>query len=168
MTNLGYPNLKTATDPELDPALVHGLIRQESAFRQHAVSRAGARGLMQLMPHTAKVVSSKLRIKYSRTRLLLDPAYNIRLGQTYLKQMLNEFNGSVIMALAAYNAGPHRVKRLVRTLGQPGPSALDMVDWIEQIPYTETRNYVQRVLENRAVYHSRNNGIRLALVLDEK
>ncbi|MBO43892.1 MAG: lytic murein transglycosylase [Rhodospirillaceae bacterium] len=168
LTNLGYPNLKTATDPELDPALVHGLVRQESAFRQHAVSRAGARGLMQLMPHTAKLVSRKLRIKYSRARLLLDPAYNIRLGQTYLKQMLNQFNGSVIMALTAYNAGPHRVRRLIRTLGQPGPSVLDMVDWIEQIPFTETRNYVQRVLENRTVYHSRTNDIRVASFLDEK
>ena len=123
---------------------------------------------MQLMPHTAKLVSRKLRIKYSRARLLLDPAYNIRLGQTYLKQMLNQFNGSVIMALTAYNAGPHRVRRLIRTLGQPGPSVLDMVDWIEQIPFTETRNYVQRVLENRTVYHSRTNDIRVAIFLDEK
>lgn len=168
LTDLGYPNLKAATDPELDPALVHGLVRQESAFHQQAVSRAGARGLMQLMPRTAQLVSRKLKIRYSRARLLLDPAYNIRLGQSYLKRMLDRFDGSIIMALAAYNAGPHRVKRWVQTFGHPGPSALDMVDWIEQIPYTETRNYVQRVLENRAVYHSRNNGIRVAIALGDQ
>lgn len=168
LTDLGYPNLDAATDPDLDPALVHGLVRQESAFHQKAVSRAGARGLMQLMPGTARLVSRKLKIRYSRARLLRDPAYNIRLGQSYLKQMLDRFDGSVIMALAAYNAGPHRVQRLVRTFGHPGPTIFDMVDWIEQIPFTETRNYVQRVLENRAVYHSRNNGIHVAVALEDQ
>ncbi|MGY9107651.1 MAG: transglycosylase SLT domain-containing protein, partial [Alphaproteobacteria bacterium] len=87
----------------------------------------------------------------SRGRLTQDPAYNIQLGQAYLKRMLDKFDGSIILALSAYNAGPRSAARWVRQKGEPGPNVLDMVDWIEQIPYTETRNYVQRVLENRTV-----------------
>ena len=168
LTETGYPNLELETDSELDASLVHGLIRQESAFHQKAVSRAGARGLMQLMPRTAHRVARKLRIRYSKARLVRDPAYNIRLGQSYLKQMLGRFDGSVILALAAYNAGPGAVERWIRAFGKPGSSILDMIDWIEQIPFTETRNYVQRVLENRTVYHSREHNLQVAIAIGEE
>jgi soluble lytic murein transglycosylase len=167
LTSAGYPKLQTQTNAELDPALVHALIRQESAFDDKAISRAGARGLMQLMPTTALRVARKLKIRYSRGRLTQDPAYNIQLGQAYLKRMLDKFDGSIILALSAYNAGPRSAARWVRQNGEPGPNVLDMVDWIEQIPYTETRNYVQRVLENRTVYHGRKNGLHMAITLGE-
>ena len=141
------------------------MVRQESAFDQEAVSRAGARGLMQLMPQTALRVARQLRIPYSRRRLTRDPTYNLRLGQAYLRDRVTDFDGSLILALAAYNAGPMRVERWLRAYGDPGPNIYAAVDWIESIPFTETRNYVQRVLENLAVYRTRQNGLKMSLTL---
>ena len=155
LTNSGYPKLVYKIDPNLDPALANGLVRQESAFFNGAISRAGARGLMQLMPTTAYRMARKIRIRYSKSRLTRDPEYNLRLGQTYLKRLLARYNGSEILALAAYNAGPNAVNRWVRRLGPPGNSIFNRVDWIESIPFKETRNYVQRVLENKNVYQSK-------------
>ncbi len=168
LTDIGYPKFETRLDDDLDPTLINGLIRQESAFFKGAISRAGARGLMQLMPTTAYRVARKMRISYSKVRLTRDPAYNVRLGQYYLKQLLARYNGSVILALAAYNAGPGAVNRWVRHLGLPGPSIPDKVDWIEKIPYEETRNYVQRVLENRSVYQNRGTDRKIITTLGEK
>ncbi len=168
LTDIGYPKLKNRLDNDLDPTLINGLIRQESAFYKGAVSRAGARGLMQLMPTTAYRVARKMRVRYSKARLTRDSAYNVRLGQHYLKQLLKRYNGSEILALAAYNAGPGAVNRWIRRLGRPGPSILDKVDWIEKIPYKETRNYVQRVLENRSVYRNRGSNRKIVMTLGDK
>ncbi|MBT5943625.1 MAG: lytic transglycosylase domain-containing protein, partial [Rhodospirillaceae bacterium] len=147
-----WPLPKRDADTPLEDALVLSVIRQESGFDRTAISRAGARGMMQLMPATAQQIAKGLSEPYSRTRLLTDPGYNIRLGGGYLEQMLKRFNGSAPLALAAYNAGPHRVIRWVRENGDPRTGEIDMLDWIETIPFSETRNYVQRVLESVPVY----------------
>jgi soluble lytic murein transglycosylase len=147
-----WPLPKRDPDAQLPDALVLSVIRQESGFDRAAISRAGARGMMQLMPGTAKQVAKGLSEPYSRSRLLTDPGYNIRLGGAYLAQMLQRFDGSAPLALAAYNAGPHRVARWVKEFGDPRSGEIEMLDWIETIPFSETRNYVQRVLEAVPIY----------------
>jgi soluble lytic murein transglycosylase len=128
-------------------------IRQESSFEVDAVSSAGARGLMQLMPQTARGVASKLgRSDHTTTRLTADPHYNMTLGQTYLAGLLNDYDGSYLLALAAYNAGPGRAAQWIRDNGDPRGSGVDPIDWVEMITIEETRNYVQRVIENVQVY----------------
>lgn len=146
-----YPSIEVG-DAEPEEALTLALIRQESAFDQKAVSHAGARGLMQLMPATAKEVARKQRQKYDKQRLVTDPAYNILLGKAYLSQVVNRFDGSYILGLAAYNAGPHRAKRWIKEFGDPRDPGVDPIDWIEHIPFSETRNYVQRILESLSIY----------------
>ena len=143
-------------------ALVLAVIRQESGFDRTAISRAGARGMMQLLPGTAKQVSKSLSIPYSRAKLTTDPSYNIRLGQAYLAQMLDRFAGSPPLALAAYNAGPHRMDRWLKRYGDPRTASVDMIDWIESIPFHETRNYVQRVSEAATVYRHLLSGAQIA------
>jgi soluble lytic murein transglycosylase len=118
---------------------------------------------MQLMPQTALRVAHRLNISYSQNRLTHDPTYNLRLGQAYLANMLHDYDGSLILALAAYNAGPVRVERWLQRYGDPGPNIYDAIDWTESIPFAETRNYVQRVLENLMVYRSREKGQPLVL-----
>ena len=142
--------------PEL--ALLLGLARQESELDPQAVSRSGAMGLMQLMPATARQVSRKLGLAYSRSRLRTDRGYNIALGSTYLAELLETFRGDRTLALAAYNAGPNRVREWLRTYGDPRSDRVDPVDWIELVPFAETRNYIQRVLESAAVYRHRLKG----------
>lgn len=155
---LGYPFLElensgTSTVKEQrEIPLILSLIRQESAFDPRAVSSAGARGMMQLLPSTAKRVARANGQPYSRARLLDDPQYNIRLGRAYLASMMSRFDHAPALALAAYNAGPARVDRWVRQIGDPRAGEIDLVDWIESIPFSETRNYVQRVLESEIVY----------------
>jgi soluble lytic murein transglycosylase len=145
-----------------EPAVMHAVIRQESLFRQDAVSSAGARGLMQLMPGTARDVSKALGVPYREDRLITDVNYNLRLGSTYVAQMIDRYDGSLPIALAAYNAGPGRASQWLRDIGDPRVARNDrhyaMIDWIERIPIYETRNYVQRVLENASVYRARING----------
>ncbi len=141
-----------------EPALVHAIARQESNFDPRAISRAGARGLMQLMPGTARSVAGHRKEKFSRNRLTSDPGYNLRLGRAYLGRMLERFNGSYILSIAAYNAGPGAAGRWTREFGDPGDPATDAIDWVEMIPYRETRNYVQRVLENLQIYRIRLEG----------
>lgn len=161
----GYPlvNVPDLNDPSApEDALVLAVIRQESGFDRTALSRAGARGMMQLMPGTAKQVSRDLSLPYARDKLMTDPAYNIRLGQTYLAQMLDRFAGSPPLALAAYNAGPHRVDRWLTQFGDPRTGQVDMIDWIESIPFSETRNYVQRVSEAATVYRYLLSGAQVA------
>jgi soluble lytic murein transglycosylase len=150
----GWPLLRVPkTAPE--PALVLALTRQESAFDHRAVSGAGARGLMQLMPGTAKIVAKQLKVKFDAKRLTTDPGYNMMLGAAHLDDLVGGYGGSYVMALAAYNAGPGRVSQWVREYGDPRASDVDVVDWIESIPFDETRNYVQRVMENVQVYRQR-------------
>ncbi len=144
---------------DFDASVALGIMRQESSFDIGAVSSSGARGLMQLMPFTARDVAKQLGIPTSLPVLTSDPDHNMRLGTTYLRDMLARFGGSLPMAVAAYNAGPHRVDQWLGDIGDPRSSAapLDMIDWIELIPFNETRNYVQRVLENIVIYRARRN-----------
>ena len=144
----------TAQDVSAEKALVLALIRQESGFMPEVVSRAGARGLMQLLPETAERVARREDVAYSPKRLD-DPAVNIRLGSAYLKSLIDRFDGSYMLALASYNAGPGRVRRWIQENGDPREPNIDVVDWIEMIPFGETRNYVQRVMESVAVYRAR-------------
>ena len=131
---------------------IHSVIRQESQFDPKAGSYAGAKGLMQLMPYTAKKLSKGLNLKYSKSRLTSDPEYNVILGSAYLDGLLSKYDGSYILTLAAYNAGSSRVTRWIARYGDPRTNDIDPVDWIELIPFKETRNYVQRVMENLQVY----------------
>ena len=128
------------------------VIRQESEFDQKAHSYAGARGLMQLMTYTAKLVAKQAKLPYAKSKLKSDPKYNIQLGSYYLAGLLEEYEGSYPFALSAYNAGPKRVRYWKKINGNPQKGSTNYVDWIELIKFKETRNYVQRVLENINVY----------------
>ncbi len=140
------------TGPPVEPALLLAMLRQESGFRSDAVSHAGARGLMQIMPATARRVARQLRIKYSRKRLTEDPAYNLAIGRAHIEDLVDRYDGSYVLALAAYNAGPRRVRRWLERNGDPRTGEIDVIDWIEMIPLGETRNYVQRILEAVPIY----------------
>ena len=131
---------------------IHSVIRQESQFDSKAGSYAGAKGLMQIMPYTGKKLSKGLNLDYSKSRLINDPEYNVILGSAFLDQLLSMYDGSYILTLAAYNAGSSRVKRWIARYGDPRTNDIEPVDWIELIPFKETRNYVQRVMENLQVY----------------
>jgi len=134
------------------PELVLAVIRQESEFDLKANSSVGARGLMQLMTYTAKLVAKQAKLPYTKSRLKTDPEYNIKLGSYYLAGLLEDYEGSYPFALAAYNAGPKRVKYWKKINGDPQKGKISYVDWVELIKFKETRNYVQRVLENINVY----------------
>ncbi|MFQ5954523.1 MAG: lytic transglycosylase domain-containing protein [Kiloniellales bacterium] len=151
----GYPVMSLPEGQGPDSALIHAVIRQESGFDPRAVSRTGARGLMQLLPATARKVSHRLKARYSKDRLTVDPDYNVMLGRAHLARLIEDFKGSYVLALAAYNAGPKRVGRWIKQHGNPRQDTADAVDWIELIPLTETRNYIQRVLEGLFVYRRR-------------
>ncbi|HKT16497.1 MAG TPA: lytic transglycosylase domain-containing protein [Stellaceae bacterium] len=151
----GYPLAKLPPGGNIETPLVLAMTRQESAFDRGAVSGAGALGMMQLMPATASKIAKSLHIKFSRKRLTHDVAYNITLGRAYLDSLIDNFSGSYVLAVASYNAGPSRVHQWMRDHGDPRRSDVDMIDWIERIPLTETRNYVQRVLENLQIYRLR-------------
>ncbi len=160
LTSQSYPVITNKLQGiSLEWSLVHSLIRQESMFDYKATSPAGALGLMQLMPATAKEVARKKGMKHRTSWLTENPSHNIKLGTGYLDQMLARFNGSYVMAIAAYNAGPGRVDKWVKMFGDPRTGEVDMVDWIESIPIYETRNYVQRVMEGVYVYRLRLKGI---------
>lgn len=137
---------------DVEWALIHALMRQESRFDQQARSHAGARGLMQLMPATAKQTARQLGVSHQLSWLTSKPDHNILLGSRYLRQMLDRYDGSYPMAIAAYNAGPGRVDRWIREIGDPRTAQIDLINWIELIPIYETRNYVQRVMEGVYVY----------------
>lgn len=141
-----------------EPAVSLAVMRQESNFDVSIVSPSGARGLMQLMPATAQQVARRLGEATSLTLLTTDGAHNMRLGTAYLREVLDKFNNFVPLAAAAYNAGPHRVTKWLAENGDPRADGPGMIDWIETIPFNETRNYVQRVLENTVVYQARRTG----------
>ncbi len=142
--------------PGTDWTMVHAITRQESQFAQNALSHAGARGLMQLMPGTAREQAGKMGLSYEMSSLFADPSYNIRLGDGYFSRMMDTYAGSYPLAVAAYNAGPGNVNRWLRDNGDPRNGSVAWVDWIERIPLTETRGYVHRVLENAVVYEAMN------------
>tara|TARA_R110001592_G_scaffold27763_13_gene102717 strand:- start:6323 stop:8374 length:2052 start_codon:yes stop_codon:yes gene_type:complete len=140
-------------------ALVHAIIRQESMFDYKAQSGAGARGLMQLMPATARSMSKQVSMPYKTQWLTAKPKYNMTLGAYYIAKLVDRYNGSYPLAIAAYNAGPSRVDAWIRDFGDPREHEVDLIDWIELIPIYETRNYVQRVMEGVYVYRLRLKNI---------
>ncbi len=146
----GFPTLQTP--PGTNWTMVHAISRQESQFAQNAISHAGARGLMQLMPGTAREQAGKLGMQYMSANLITSPSYNIRLGDAYFSRMMDYYRGAYPLAIAAYNAGPGNVNKWLRRNGDPRNGGVDWVTWIERIPIYETKNYVQRVIENAAVY----------------
>ena len=143
-------SIKTKIMPNQE--LILAIIRQESEFDSRANSYVGARGMMQLMPATAKLVSKRIKINYNKRALTSDPNYNIKLGTYYFNMLLEDYNGVYPFAIAAYNAGPNRVKTWKKKYGDPSKNQIDFIDWIELIRFKETRNYVQRVIENINVY----------------
>jgi soluble lytic murein transglycosylase len=147
-----YPTLSGSVSPSLW-SLAHGISRQESSFDPYAISHAGARGMMQLMTGTANEQAGKMGVGYDSYRLISDPAYNVMLGSAYFQRMLNTWGGSIPLAVASYNAGSGNVRKWVNTYGDPR-GRVDVVKWIEAIPFVETRSYVQRVIENSVVYDS--------------
>ncbi|MBL0942445.1 MAG: lytic transglycosylase domain-containing protein, partial [Alphaproteobacteria bacterium] len=152
MVRWAYPSLPFKIKTAVELALVLAVIRQESDFNASAISSAGARGLMQVMPDTARKVAQEMGLPYKQSRLLNDPAYNAQLGCHYLGKKLEQFGGSYILAIASYNAGATPVWEWIKRNGDPREKSVDLVKWVELIPYSETRTYVQRVLSNLYVY----------------
>ena len=132
--------------------LLLAIIRQESEFDARANSHVGAQGLMQIMPGTAKLVAKNLKTTYSKSLLKSDPKYNIKLGTYYFSSLLEDYDGVFPFAIGAYNAGPNRIKSWVKRYGDPNRGEINFIDWVELIRFKETRNYVQRVIENINVY----------------
>jgi soluble lytic murein transglycosylase len=151
------PKLAELNSP-VAPELSLSIARRESEFDPGVVSPAGARGLMQLMPGTAEEMARKTGQSYARDRLLSDPLYNARLGTAYLEQLQEEFGDNIVLVATAYNAGPTRARRWAAERGHPGDPSVDVVDWIEHVPFTETRNYIMRVAESLAIYRARLSG----------
>lgn len=170
VAGLAYPTegipRSAAIPAGLDRALVYAIARQESSFNPAAVSPVGARGLMQVMPDTAAAMARELRLRHTAAKLTSDPAYNATLGAAYLEKRLADFDGSYILTFAAYNAGAGRVREWIARFGDPRDPGVDPVTWVEDIPYPETRNYVQRVMENVQVYREALGTGRLAILSD--
>ncbi len=141
------------------------ITRQESEFNPLIVSHAGARGIMQVMPITAKHVARQHKIKYQLKRLLSDPSYNAMVATAYIADRMDEFRGSYVKSIAGFNAGPGRVRQWIRKFGDPSNPRVDPIDWIERIPFTETRHYVKKVLANLQVYRARLGKPQTALLI---
>ena len=148
----GYPTVDVPASQNHNWTLAHAIMRQESQFDKAAVSHAGARGLMQLMPGTARETSGKISMAYRPDALTVDTDYNISLGSTYIQRMLDYYGGSYPLAIAAYNGGPGNVNKWLKAYGDPRTGEIGMMEWIEKIPLSETRDYVYRVLENAVMY----------------
>ncbi len=161
-TNAAYPLIDlpatVRSGNRIEPALVLSIIRQESEFDAGVVSHANAHGLMQLIPSTAQAQARREGITYRRAALTSDPQYNMTLGSAHLADLIDDFGGSYVLAIAAYNAGPTNARNWISDWGDPRSRSVDVVDWIELIPFSETRNYVQRVTENLQVYRHRLAG----------
>jgi soluble lytic murein transglycosylase len=151
---VGIPSFDPVGD-QVETAMVYAIARQESAFNPKALSTAGARGLMQLMPATAKRTAERFGLGFDVKRLIDDPVYNARVGSAHLGELMEDWKGSHILAFASYNAGGGNVMKWIKAYGDPRKPGVDEVDWIERIPFYETRNYVQRVMENLRVYRRR-------------
>ncbi|PTQ11597.1 lytic transglycosylase [Sphingomonas oleivorans] len=154
---IGFPTLSVPPTMQSHWTIIHAITRQESQFDRQATSRVGAKGMMQLMPATAREQAQKLGLSYDQARLA-EPSYNVMLGSAYFDRLLNYFGGNYVLAVASYNAGPGNVNKFIRNNGDPRMAGVDVVDWIEAIPLSETRGYVQRVLENAVVYDLMNPG----------
>lgn len=160
LTESGYP-LVTSIDAlpkrKFEEAFVYAIARQESEFATNAVSTAKAYGMMQMINSTAKATARKHRIKYDVNRLASDGDYAAKMGALHLNDLLDQWDGSYILAAVSYNAGPHRAKQWIKKYGDPRSGEIDAIDWVEKIPFSETRNYVMRVMENMQVYRARLN-----------
>lgn len=158
------PEYKPLRDPP-EPAFILGIARQESEFNTVTKSHAGARGILQVMPVTARHICADYKIKCEIDRLMKDPAYNTMMGSAYIGDRMEEFSGSYVLTIAGYNAGPGRARQWINEFGDPRDPKVDPIDWIHRIPFTETREYVQKVLSNIQVYRARlgdeANGLRL-------
>ena len=152
LVGIGYPTVNVPASQSSNWTLVHAIMRQESQFDKAAVSHAGARGLMQLMPGTARETSGKIAMAYRPDALTVDTDYNIQLGSTYIQRRLDYYGGSYPLAIAAYNGGPGNVNKWLKAYGDPRTGSIGIMEWIEKIPLTETRDYVYRVLENAVMY----------------
>ena len=160
LTETGYPLIPAieGLSSKFDKPFVYAIARQESEFNYSAVSSAKAYGLMQMINATARTTARRHRIPYNRARMTTDINYSATLGAYHLNDLLERYDGSYIMSAVAYNAGPTRVSRWVKRYGDPRTGEIDPVDWLESLPFSETRNYVQRVMENLQVYRARLNG----------
>lgn len=152
--HIGFPLIPVPEGLDGRWTMIHAITRQESQFAQNAMSHAGARGLMQLMPVTAQEQAGKMGLSYAPSALVDDAAYNLQLGSGYFQRVLNYYGGSWPLAVAAYNAGMGNVNKWLRANGDPRHEGISWVEWIERIPVYETRNYVARVLENAVVYEA--------------
>lgn len=139
-------------------AFALSIARRESEFDPQVISPAGARGLMQVMPDTARMMATETGLPYARARLTGDPAYNVRLGAAYLAKLVQEFGPAVALVASGYNAGPGRPRRWIEEFGDPRSASVDVVDWVETIPFTETRTYVMRVVESLVIYRAKLRG----------
>ena len=154
---VGLPEYRPIAPP-IEPAVAYSIARQESHFNQKIVSSAHAMGLMQVTPDSAEDSAKRYKVAYNRARLLSDPVYNMQMGAAELSMLIHSYNGSYIMTFAGYNAGRGRVRQWVAAYGDPRDPKVDPVDWVERIPLAETRNYVERVMENLQVYRARFGG----------
>jgi soluble lytic murein transglycosylase len=150
----GLPQYTPLRNPP-EPAVILGIARQESEFNTTTLSGAGARGILQVMPITARHVCRDYKIKCQIDRLMKDAAYNTMLGSAYIADRMAEFGGSYVLTLAGYNAGPGRAREWIKEFGDPRDKDVDPLDWIYRIPFEETRDYVQKVLSNIQVYRAR-------------
>lgn len=165
---VGLPDYRPIAPP-VEPAVTYSIARQESHFNQKVVSSAHAMGLMQVTPAAGIDTAAKYKVTYSRERLLKDPVYNVQMGAAELANLFNGYNGSYILTFAGYNAGRGRVKQWIAAYGDPRDPNVDPVDWVERIPISETRNYVERIMENLQVYRVRfGGGTRLLIEADLK
>jgi soluble lytic murein transglycosylase len=163
---LGVPHYGSV-GPELDRSVVYAIVRQESEFDQRCVSSAHAYGLMQVTPEAGRYVAKRFGVGYDLKRLAVDPVYNTQMGAAELGELFQDYRGSYILAFAAYNAGRGRVHEWIERYGDPRNADVDPIDWVERIPFSETRNYVQRVMENLQVYRVRlGKGSHLAIEAD--
>jgi soluble lytic murein transglycosylase len=160
---VGVPDY-TPVGPKIDPALVFSIMRQESGFDPKIVSPAKAMGLMQVTPVAGRDTCKRFKCSFDANRLLNDPTYNLQIGSAELAGVLSDYRGSYIMTFAAYNAGRGSVREWVARYGDPRDPGVDAVDWVERIPFSETRNYVQRVMENLQVYRVRFGGTSKLLI----
>jgi soluble lytic murein transglycosylase len=162
----GIPEFRMV-GPNVDKSVVFAIARQESAFNPRAVSSANALGLMQVLPGTGKQIAKKFGFAFDRNKMLSDPSYNAQMGAAELGDVLESYRGSYILSFVAYNAGRGRVKQWIERFGDPRDPNVDPIDWVERIPFSETRNYVQRVLENMQVYRAQlGQGSRLMIEAD--
>jgi soluble lytic murein transglycosylase len=155
--------------PEIEHSMIYSVARTESAFDQRDKSVANAVGLMQVTPEAGRDTAKRFGISYDWDRMVSDPVYNTQMGAAELSALLSEYKGNHIMTFAGYNAGRGRVRDWVKARGDPRDPKVDAVDWVERIPFSETRNYVQRVMENLAVYRVRfDNDTAVASKTDQR